>query len=75
MRAVVCNEFGPLDTLAVEERPALEPGEGMVVIDVAAAGVNFVDGLICQGKYQLKPATRSSPEARCRGPSAPSAPG
>ena len=55
MRAVVCNEFGPLDTLVVEERPTPEPGEGMVVIDVAAAGVNFVDGLICQGKYQLKP--------------------
>jgi NADPH:quinone reductase len=27
------------------------------VVDVKAAGVNFVDGLICQGKYQLKPAT------------------
>jgi NADPH2:quinone reductase len=27
----------------------------MVRIDVAAAGVNFVDGLICQGSYQLKP--------------------
>ena len=28
MRAVVCNEFGPLDTLVVEERPTPEPGEG-----------------------------------------------
>jgi NADPH2:quinone reductase len=55
MRAVVCPEFGPLDTLEVEERPDPEPGEGMVRIDVAAAGVNFVDGLICQGRYQLKP--------------------
>ena len=55
MRAVVCNEFGPLDSLVVEERPDLEPGAGMVRIDVAAAGVNFVDGLICQGRYQLKP--------------------
>jgi len=55
MRVVVCNEFGPLDTLVVEERPDPEPGAGMVRIDVAAAGVNFVDGLICQGSYQLKP--------------------
>ena len=55
MRVVVCNEFGPLDTLVVEERPDPEPGSGMVRIDVAAAGVNFVDGLICQGSYQLKP--------------------
>ncbi|MEI7858624.1 MAG: NADPH:quinone oxidoreductase family protein [Acidimicrobiales bacterium] len=67
MSAVVCNEFGPLDTLAVEERPALEPGEGMVVIDVAAAGVNFVDGLICQGKYQLKPATPFVPGSEVSG--------
>jgi NADPH:quinone reductase len=55
MRAVVCNELGPLDNLVVEERPDPDPGEGMVRIDVAAAGVNFVDGLICQGTYQLKP--------------------
>jgi len=55
MRAVVCNEFGPLDGLVVEERPDAVPGDGMVRIDVAAAGVNFVDGLICQGTYQLKP--------------------
>jgi len=26
-----------------------------VVVDVRAAGVNFVDGLICQGRYQIKP--------------------
>jgi len=38
MRAVVCNEFGPLDTLVVEGRPDLEPGEGMVRIDVAGLG-------------------------------------
>ena len=55
MHAVVCNGFGPLDTLVVEDRPEPQPGEGMVRIDVAAAGVNFVDGLICQGRYQLKP--------------------
>jgi NADPH2:quinone reductase len=55
MRAVVCHEFGPLDRLTVEDRPDPEPAEGMVRIDVAAAGVNFVDGLICQGRYQLKP--------------------
>jgi NADPH2:quinone reductase len=43
-RAVVCSEFGPLETLVVEEQPAPDPGEGMVVVDVAAAGVNFVGG-------------------------------
>ncbi len=67
MHAVVCNEFGPLDTLVVEERPAPVPGEGMVVIDVAAAGVNFVDGLICQGRYQLKPTTPFVPGSEVAG--------
>ncbi len=67
MRAVVCNEFGPLDTLVVEERPTPEPGDGMVVVDVAAAGVNFVDGLICQGRYQLKPPTPFVPGSEVAG--------
>jgi NADPH2:quinone reductase len=67
MHAVVCNEFGPLDTLVVEERPAPEPGEGMVVVDVAAAGVNFVDGLLCQGRYQLKPPTPFVPGSEVAG--------
>jgi len=67
MRAVVCNEFGPLDTLVAEERPTPEPTEGMVVIDVAAAGVNFVDGLICQGRYQLKPPTPFVPGSEVAG--------
>ena len=55
MRAVVCPELGPLDTLVVEDRPDPVPGEGQVVVEVRAAGVNFVDGLICQGRYQIKP--------------------
>jgi NADPH2:quinone reductase len=67
MHAVVCHEFGPLDTLVVEERPTPEPAEGMVVIDVAAAGVNFVDGLICQGRYQLKPPTPFVPGSEVAG--------
>lgn len=55
MRAVVCNEFGPLDRLTIEERPDLEPSPGRVVVDVRAAGVNFVDALFVQGAYQIKP--------------------
>ena len=55
MRAVVCHQPGPLDTLLVEERTPPSAGEGQVVVDVRAAGVNFVDGLICQGRYQIKP--------------------
>lgn len=75
MRAVVCNQLGPLDTLAVEDRPTPDPAEGMVVIDVAAAGVNFVDGLICQGRYQLKPPTPFVPGSEVAGTIAAVGPG
>jgi NADPH2:quinone reductase len=55
MRAVVCSEFAPLDALQVVESPTPEPGPGQVRIAVTAAGVNFVDALFVQGKYQIKP--------------------
>ena len=35
--------------------PPGEPGEGEVLIDVAAAGVNYADLLIIAGKYQERP--------------------
>jgi NADPH2:quinone reductase len=75
MRAVVCNEFGPLDNLVIEDRPTPEPTEGMVLIEVAAAGVNFVDGLICQGRYQLKPPTPFAPGSEVAGTIAAVGPG
>ena len=67
MRSIVCRELGPLDTLVVEEHPTPEPDEGQVVVDVRAAGVNFVDGLICQGRYQLKPPTPFVPGSEVAG--------
>ncbi len=67
MRAVVCTELGPLDTLSVEDRESPVPGEGFVVIDVRASGVNFVDGLLCQGRYQIKPPTPFVPGGEVAG--------
>ncbi len=67
MRAVVCHELGPLDTLVVEDQVSPTPGEGQVVVVVRAAGVNFVDGLICQGGYQLKPTTPFVPGSEIAG--------
>jgi NADPH2:quinone reductase len=54
MKAVVCEAWGRR-TLKVKELQDLQPGPGQVVIDVQAAGVNFPDVLIVQGKYQFKP--------------------
>lgn len=55
MRAVMCNQFGPVEDLRVEERPDPVAGEEQVLVDVRAAGVSFVDGLVVRGKYQIKP--------------------
>jgi NADPH2:quinone reductase len=55
MRAVLCTEFAPLDRLQFVERESPPCGPGQVRIAVTASGVNFVDGLIVQGLYQLKP--------------------
>ncbi len=43
------------------------PGPGHVVVDVRAAGVNYVDGLICQGRYQMKPAVPYVPGGEIAG--------
>lgn len=67
MRAVVCHEFAPIDRLVIEERPDPEPGPGRVVVAVRAAGVNFVDGLFVQGKYQIKPPLPFTPGGEVAG--------
>jgi len=57
MRALVCKEYGPPDSLVIEERDDPEPGEGQVLVDIAAAGINFPDILIIAGNYQVKTPT------------------
>jgi NADPH2:quinone reductase len=67
MRTVVCKELGPLSDLVIEEHDPPVPGEGQVVVTVRAAGVNFVDGLLCQGRYQIKPPTPFHPGGEIAG--------
>jgi len=55
MRAVRCHELIGPEGLRVDELPEPDAGSGEIVIDVKAAGVNFPDVLITQGKYQFKP--------------------
>lgn len=57
MRAVICNEFGPIANLEIQEVDDPQPNENEVVIDAEAIGVNFPDGLLVQGLYQVKPPT------------------
>jgi len=67
MKAVLCKAWGPPETLVVEDVPAPKPGKGQVVVAVQAAGVNFPDVLIVQGKYQVKPEFPFSPGAEVAG--------
>ena len=46
MKAVVCNEWGPPDSLCVETKPEPQPNAGEVLVDIMAAGVNFPDTLL-----------------------------
>ncbi len=67
MRAIRCHQFGPPDTLTLDNLPDLQPKAGEVVIDVKAAAVNFPDVLIIENKYQLKPPLPFTPGAEIAG--------
>jgi NADPH2:quinone reductase len=55
MRVVTCTAFGPVEQLSIEDRPSVPCGPREVRIEVTAAGVNYVDGLFVEGRYQIKP--------------------
>ena len=67
MRAVLCKQFGGPESLVLEEVPAPPLGAGEVRVRVHAAGVNFPDILIVQGKYQFKPAFPFAPGGEVAG--------
>lgn len=55
MRAILCREYGAIDKLAVANVPEPPLGNGQVLIDVHAAGINFGEMLMVLGQYQEKP--------------------
>lgn len=55
MKAMLCTAYGPPDSLTLTDLPSAPLDEHDVRIGVHAAGVNFPDLLIIQGRYQLKP--------------------
>ncbi len=54
MRALVCSEYGPPESLAVGSLPEPVPDRGEVVIAVSHAGVSFVDTLMIRNLHQNK---------------------
>jgi NADPH2:quinone reductase len=68
MKAVICKEHGLPNKLALDtEWPEPSVGESDVLIDVKAAGLNFPDVLMIQGKYQYQPDMPFIPGGECAG--------
>lgn len=65
--AVVCRAFGPIAQLRVERMPVPAPGAGRVRVRMRAAALNFMDTLMVQGLYQLKPPLPFVPGAEMAG--------
>jgi NADPH2:quinone reductase len=55
MNIVRCQNFGPPETLERISVEGLSIKPNQALVDIHAAGVGFVDGLMIQGKYQVKP--------------------
>jgi len=55
MRAIVVDRWLEPAELTVSEQPAPVTGPGQIGVDVKAAGCNFFDILLVQGRYQVKP--------------------
>jgi len=67
MKAVLCKQYGPPESLTFEELPSPRPGPGEAVVTVKAASVNFPDVLIIQNKYQFKAPLPFSPGSELAG--------
>jgi NADPH2:quinone reductase len=67
MKAVLCKQFGPPESLVIESVESPRAGAGEVVISVRAASVNFPDVLIIQNKYQFKAPLPFSPGSELAG--------
>jgi NADPH2:quinone reductase len=67
MKAVLCKQYGPPESLTFEELPSPRPGPGEAVVSMRAASVNFPDVLIIQNKYQFKPPLPFSPGSELAG--------
>ncbi|MEZ5810315.1 MAG: NADPH:quinone oxidoreductase family protein [Rhizobiaceae bacterium] len=55
MKAVIARDFAPLDKLDYADWPEPKASGSNVVIEAESIGVNYPDGLLVQGLYQVKP--------------------
>jgi NADPH:quinone reductase len=67
VKAVVLRETGGPERLELSEVPEPEPGDGEVVVRVRAAGINFADVLVRQGRYPQAPELPTVPGSEVAG--------
>lgn len=67
MKALICEAYGPIDTLVLKDIPSPQPGPKQVLIEVKSAAVNFPDALMVQGLYQVKPPLPFAPGSEVAG--------
>ena len=67
MKAVLLRETGGPEQLELAEMPEPEPRDGEVVVRVRAAGVNFADVLVRQGRYPQPPELPTVPGSEVAG--------
>ncbi|MCC8982420.1 alcohol dehydrogenase catalytic domain-containing protein, partial [Bradyrhizobium acaciae] len=61
MKAVVVEQYAPIDQIELKQIATLEPGPGEIRVRVHAASIGFVDGLKVEGRYQTKDALPFTP--------------
>ncbi|PWR22423.1 NADPH:quinone oxidoreductase family protein [Zavarzinia compransoris] len=67
MKVLHCKAYGPPEALVLEDVAPAALGRGEVRVRLHAAGVNFPDVLIIQGKYQFKPEMPFAPGGEAAG--------
>jgi len=67
MKAILCSQYCQPDGLVLADIPDPVAGPGEAVLAIKAAALNFLDVLIIQGKYQVKPPFPFSPSAEVAG--------
>lgn len=61
MKAIYMTENGGSEVLKMAERPDLQAGDGQLLIDVRASGINFADLMARQGTYAPAPKPPMTP--------------
>ena len=67
MRAILLRETGGPEQLELTDVPDPEPRDDEVVVQVRAAGINFLDVLVRQGRYAQQPELPTIPGTEIAG--------